>query len=741
MTSDPATTHPGPASRQVQVLLPLPVAGAYDYRVPHGMLVRQGDFVTVPLGKRIEKGVVWGDGSHEVPEKKLKDISGLLEIPPMEAPMRRFIDWTASYTLSRPGAVLRMAMSVPAALDPVKPVTAYVIAPPPEESRIRMTRARASVLEAASDGLPRPVAELARAAGVSPAVIRGMAEAGLLSPVSITPETALPKPDWNRPGPPLSDAQREAAAALTDAVAKAAARPEEGFSVSVLDGVTGSGKTETYFEAIAACLENDRQALVLLPEIALTAQWLGRFEKRFGAPPLQWHSDLSAGERRRGWRAAESGEARVVVGARSALYLPFPHLGLIVVDEEHDAAFKQEDGVIYNARDMAVVRGRTGEFPVVLASATPSLETVVNIGSGRYRRLSLPERHGGAQFPSVEAVDMRTEPLDRQSWISPTLQDGMTQALEAGEQVMLYLNRRGYAPLTLCRHCGNRIDCPNCTAWLVEHRLQARLECHHCGFSMPLPDECPECGATESLVACGPGVERLAEEALERFPAARLDIMTSDTIRSPSAAFALVEKMQRHEIDILIGTQIVAKGHHFPNLTLVGVIDADLGLSGGDLRASERVYQTLHQVAGRAGRAEKPGHVVLQTYQPEHPIMQALVSGDRDRFLEVEAEARERHGMPPFGRLAALIVSGPDRERVDAAARELGRTRPLADGLNVLGPAEAPLAILRGRHRRRLLLKAGRDVRVQQIMRQWLSRADIPRGVRIQVDIDPYSFM
>ena len=336
---------------------------------------------------------------------------------------------------------------------------------------------------------------------------------------------------------------------------------------------------------------------------------------------------------------------------------------------------------------------------------------------------------------------MRTEPLDRQSWISPTLQDGMTQALEAGEQVMLYLNRRGYAPLTLCRHCGNRIDCPNCTAWLVEHRLQARLECHHCGFSMPLPDECPECGATESLVACGPGVERLAEEALERFPAARLDIMTSDTIHSPSAAFALVEKMQRHEIDILIGTQIVAKGHHFPNLTLVGVIDADLGLSGGDLRASERVYQTLHQVAGRAGRAEKPGHVVLQTYQPEHPIMQALVSGDRDRFLEVEAEARERHGMPPFGRLAALIVSGPDRERVDAAARELGRTRPLADGLNVLGPAEAPLAILRGRHRRRLLLKAGRDVRVQQIMRQWLSRADIPRGVRIQVDIDPYSFM
>ncbi len=545
---------------------------------------------------------------------------------------------------------------------------------------------------------------------------------------------SLPEPDWRVNGPTLSMAQRAAADALAGAV-------DKGFSVTLLDGVTGSGKTEVYFEAIAAALAAGRQALVLVPEIALTAQWLERFERRFGARPVEWHSDLTGTQRRAAWRAIAAGRAKVVVGARSALYLPYAALGLIVVDEEHDSSFKQEDGVIYNARDMAVVRGRVEGFPVALVSATPSLETMVNVERGRYARLALPERHAGAALPEIGVIDMRAElAAGRQSWISPTLRDALALALASGEQAMLFLNRRGYAPLTLCRACGHRLECPNCSAWLVEHRLEGRLQCHHCGFTTSPPDVCPECKAEGRFAPCGPGVERLAEELAATFPQARAAIMASDTLTGPHAAAELVRRMDRHEIDVLIGTQVMAKGHHFPMLTLVGVIDADLGLAGGDLRAAERTFQLLSQVAGRAGRAERPGKVWLQTFLPEHPVMRALVSGRREAFYEAESAQRRDHDMPPFGRLAALIVSGRAAAAVDALAAALGRAAPHGNGVEVLGPAPAPLALLRGQHRRRLLLKAGREVDVQATLRGWLSRVTPRGGARIQVDVDPYSF-
>ena len=729
---------------RVSVLLPLPLSGAYDYRVPPHLVVAPGDIVTVPLGNRPVKGVVWGTGSREVPDQKLKDIKEVSDLPPVVEGLRRLIDWVAAYTLSPPGAVLRMTLNVPSALEPPRATTAYVPAPERDQlvatdSRIRLTDARRKVLATLGEGPPQSAAHIGRAAGVSAAVVRGMADAGLLRPVSVTPEIDLPVPDWQRPGPTLSKAQEDAARALVGDVERAG--EDDGFSVTLLDGVTGSGKTEVYFEAIAAAIARGLQVMVLLPEIALTAQWLERFHRRFGTAPLEWHSDLTGAERRLGWRAVISGKARVVVGARSSLFLPFPDLGLIVIDEEHDPSFKQEEGVIYNARDMAVVRARLGNLPIVLASATPSLETVTNADTGRYRRLRLPERHGGAELPTITAIDMRQESLERQSWLSQSLKQAIARTLAAGEQTMLFLNRRGYAPLTLCRHCGHRLECPNCTAWLVEHRLQGRLECHHCGLSIRPPEACPECGTEESLAACGPGVERLAEEVAARFPQARCAIMASDTLQGPAAAARLVRRMQDREVDILIGTQIMAKGHHFPWLTLVGVIDADLGLAGGDLRASERTFQLLHQVSGRAGREERPGHVLLQSYQPDHAVMEALVSGDRDRFLASEAAERERHVMPPFGRLAALIVSGPDIRQVDEAARLLARSRPPDARVQVLGPAPAPLAILRGRHRRRLLVKAPRDINMQAFLRAWLARARVPSAVRVQVDVDPYSFM
>jgi primosomal protein N' (replication factor Y) len=728
----------------VRVLLPLPLPEPYDYRAGAHPDLAPGDFVVVPLGRREVIGVVWGPGEGAVEEARLKDVVERLDAPPMPEVLRRFVEWVAGYTLSPLGAVLRMAMSVPAALAPPRPIAAWRLAEgvagrlgseDRESQGLRLTPARRRVVEALAGGPPRSAAEIARDVGVGVGVVKGLAEAGVLVPVSLPPPAAFARPDGQRQGPPLSPPQAVAAGALSAAVTKG------GFSATLLDGVTGSGKTEVYFEAIAAALRAGRQVLVLLPEIALSAQWLERFTMRFGTRPAVWHSDLTAAERRVTWRAVARGEARVVVGARSALFLPYPELGLIVVDEEHDGAFKQEDGVIYQARDMAVVRAHLGGIPIVLVSATPSLETMQNVAAGRYRALHLPDRHAGASLPRVEAIDMRVNPPPRQSWLSPVLRQALAGTLAAGEQAMLFLNRRGYAPLTLCRACGHRLQCPNCTAWLVEHRLSRRLQCHHCGFMTPLPEQCPSCGVPGKFAPCGPGVERLAEEVAALFPQARSAIMTSDTITGPLSAAEIVRRVQAREVDLLIGTQIVAKGHHFPLLTLVGIVDADLGLHGGDLRAAERTYQLLHQVAGRAGRAERPGRVLLQTYDPNHPVMQTLVSGDRDRFLENEAEDRRRSGMPPFGRLAALILSGPDGDSVDAAARALGRTAPQGDGILVLGPAPAPLAVLRGRHRRRLLLKCRRDQSPQALIRHWLAEVKLPGNVRLQVDIDPYSFL
>ena len=732
----PSPVKVSPTARvRVKVLLPLPLGDAYDYGVPEGLALAPGDFVIVPLGARLATGVVWATIAHGAPggvsPDRLKDVTGRLDALPLPEGNRRLVDWMAAYTLAPPGAVLRMAMSVPDALLPPKPRIAYALSAIPPE--FRATPARIRVLELLQYGPPRGTTDIAREAAVSSAVVTGLRRAGVLDEIQLPPVAALQALDPARPGPVLSSAQAAAVAALHEV--------EGGFAVSLLDGVTGAGKTEVYFESIASVLRRGRQVLVLLPEIALGAQWLARFEARFGARPAEWHSDLTPVQRRDTWRAVAKGEAKVVVGARSALFLPYPDLGLIVVDEEHDAAYKQEDGVVYHARDMAVVRARIGGFPAILASATPSLESVVNARAGRYRHLILPDRHGGAALPDIKLIDLRGDPPARQTWISPVLRAELARNLAAGEQSLLFLNRRGYAPLTLCRTCGDRLQCPHCTAWLVEHRYSGRLQCHHCGYSGPRPDNCRACGTADSLVACGPGIERLAEELAGFLPQARFTMVTSDTLRKPSDAAQFVAQVIEREVDVIIGTQIVAKGHHFPHLTLVGVVDADLGLAGGDLRAAERTYQLLHQVAGRAGRAALPGRVLLQTYNPQTPVLQALAAGDRDGFLAAEAAMREAGGWPPFGRLAALIVSGRDSALVERTARALAGTAPHGNGVRVLGPAPAPLTMLRGRTRWRLLVKATRSAPIQDRLRHWRAQLRIPNAVRVQIDIDPYSFM
>ena len=724
-------------TKRFRVLLPFASGRAYDYRAPGDLELEVGDVVRVPLGPRQVHGAVWqsltGAEADAVEEGRLRDIVDRLDVPPLPESLRRFIDWVAGYTLAAPGSVLRMALSVRDAL----------VAPAPRRGVVatgrrpaRMTPQRARVLAAASAATPRPRAELARAAAVTPAVVQGLVAAGSLAEVAL-PEAPAAAPE-GAPGtaPDLTGAQRCAADRL---VARTRSRH---YSASLLDGVTGSGKTEVYFEAIAETLRQGRQCLVLLPEIALTTQWLHRFEVRFGIRPLEWHSDLKHGERRRNWRAIAFGRARIVVGARSALFLPYPELGLIVVDEEHDGAFKQEDGVTYNARDMAVVRASIGGFPIILASATPSLETLVNVERGRYRRFELPERHGRAAMPEIAAIDMREERLPATRWLSSALAEALRGNLASGEQSMLFLNRRGYAPLTLCRGCGHRMACASCSTWLVDHRFTGRLQCHHCGFTALKPASCPACGAEGAFAACGPGVERVAEEVGAVMPDARLAVMASDTVSRPSQAAELIDRMVAREIDVLVGTQIVAKGHHFPMLTLVGVVDADLGLSGGDLRAAERTYQLLAQVAGRAGRAERPGRVLLQTYGPEHRVMQALISGDRDRFVASETAERRRHALPPFGRLAALIVSAPEERRgLDTCQALADRIPAMPEGARILGPAPAPLFLLRGLYRHRFLVMAPRGFHIQGLIGDWLGSYRPPARVRIQIDIDPYSFL
>ncbi len=716
------------------VLVPYPVDKAYDYIVPEGLNLGIGDYVTVPVRGREIPGVVWGEGDSAT--KKMKSVVARHELPPMPEVQRKFLDWVAHYTMSARGAVLKMSLSVPAALDPPKPMKGYKAGIEiNDKTRKGLSPQRQRVLEVLSDGIPRRPSEIADAADCTPGVIKGMVDKRLVEPVEIYSAAPCRNPDVHRPGAELSEAQLEA----TKQIAAYASTKEQ--SALLIDGVTGAGKTEVYFEAVADALKQDKQVLILLPEIALSNAFLDRFKSRFGCAPALWHSHLSPGQRRNTWRGVAEGQTKVVIGARSALFLPYMDLGLIIADEEHDPAYKQEDGVIYHARDMAVVRAHLGKIPIILVSATPSLETMQNVWEGRYTHVSLPNRFGGARLPDIETIDMRVDKPERQHFISSTLKNAVAETIQAGEQALLFLNRRGYAPLTLCRTCGHRMDCPRCTAWLVEHKQSSRLHCHHCAFEMMVPKTCPECSDKDSFAVCGPGIERIVEEAREYFPDAKIMMLASDTAENNEKLREMLADIREHKVDIIVGTQIIAKGHHFPNLTLVGVVDADLGLQGGELRAAERTYQLLHQVAGRAGREQKKGRVYLQSFMPEHRIMKALAAGERDEFLRVEAAEREQSHMPPFSRLAGIIVFGRDEQQVIDASKSLGMSAPQGQGIQTLGPVPAPFARLRGKYRYRLLVRADKNIDLQKMIGAWVHGIKTPSTVRIQIDIDPQSFL
>jgi primosomal protein N' (replication factor Y) len=716
----------------VAVMVGVAVEGPYSYHVPEGRSVTRGSIVAVPLGPRAVLGVVWGTPADSIDPSRIRAIAHVYNVPALSAELCDFVDWVARYTLAAPGMVLRAVLRSSEALEPPKPViglrrTGYE----PE----RLTDARLRVLDVLADDMVWAKSALIGASGVSASVIEGLEKLGAIARIEMPPPPIAAPPDPDAAPPELSTGQAEA-------VARMQKMGPDRFGVALLDGVTGGGKTEVFFEAVADTLRAGRQAAILLPEIALTRTFIERFTRRFGTRPAEWHSDMTPVQRGRVWRGVLTGEIRAVVGARSTLFLPFDNLGLLVLDEEHDGAYKQSDGINYHARDMAIVRAQFAQARVILSSATPSVESRNNADQGRYAHVVLASRFADASLPDISPIDMRIDGPEKGRWIAPRLAREIFSTLERGEQALLFLNRRGYAPLTLCRSCGHQYQCPQCSAWLVEHRFRGVLMCHHCGHEQKTPQSCVSCGTEDSLVPIGPGIERIAEEAAERFPDARLVILSSD-MGSNTQLRERFSEIERGEYDLIVGTQLVAKGHHFEKLSLVGVVDADLGLAqGGDPRAAEKTFQILTQVAGRAGRASRHGRALLQTYRPDHPVMQALIAEDREAFYRHELAARKAGILPPFGRLAAIIVSAETHEGAAEFSRALLSSAPMAEGVKLFGPADAPIALLRGRHRIRLLAQSPRAFDLSGYMRFWLSQAPRPRGdVKAAVDIDPQTFL
>jgi len=722
------------AGELVGVLTTQPLDRVLDYKAPEGGCF-SGAFVEVPLGPRKVLGVVWGAGKGDWDYAKVRSVIRVLDVQPMADEMRQFLTRAADYTLTPLSAMLRLATRAPGLGDAPSMRKVYRLGPVAPE---RMTEARSKVLDVLREygGLSFTLKEVADMAGVTSSVVKGLVKLGAVSEEDSPRDLPYPRLDPDYGGKALTEDQAKGSKILREAVRS------QTYGTTLLKGVTGSGKTEVYLEAVAECLAIGRQALVLLPEIALTSEFITRVEARFGMKPAEWHSGVTMTERRRCWKMVGEGAAQLVVGARSALFLPFRDLGLIIVDEEHDTSYKQEDGVLYNARDMTVLRASLNAAQVVLASATPSLESWANVEAGKYARVTLTSRYGAAVLPQMSAIDMRVEDLPGSRWVSPTLAAKVRKRLERGEQSLLFLNRRGYAPVTICRACGHQIGCDDCDATMVEHRFLKRLMCHQCGETKPMPSVCPSCEVEDKLAPVGPGVERMAEEAQELFPDARVAVLSSDLYGSARALKAHIESIARGEADVIVGTQLVAKGHNFPKLTLVGVIDADLGLQGSDLRAAERTFQLMRQVAGRAGRAETPGEAVLQTFQPEHPVIGAILGGDEEAFWAAEAGERRAAGVPPYGRMAGIVLSSTDVQEVFDLGTQMARNdAPLRRiGAQVFGPAPAPIARIRGRHRVRLLVKADKSAPLQQALVAWAGQFKLRGELRMAIDIDPQSF-
>lgn len=723
----------------VKVLIPNVVNAGYDYRLTGPATL--GQFVACRVMNRPYIGVVWGFGDSGLPAEKIKDVSAVYDAR-LAITDLQWIAKMSGWTLMTPGAVLRLIVNVPDAFSPPKMEQLYGLN---ITDAVRMTASRQAVADAfaSNDNEPMSATDVQNIARVSPAVVRTMISGGILVPKEQRARpTEYNAPEYHDCGNIVLNPEQQSAADVIGA-----AIDRGGFSVHLLDGITGSGKTQVYFDAAWRAYSRGGSVLLMMPEIALTAQFMHRFAARFGAAPVVWHSNLTAARRREIWRGVLRGEIRMVVGTRSALFLPWQNLGLIVVDEEHDTSYKQEDMGNYHARDMAVLRGKIAGFPVVLASATPSAETLQNVASGKYQVLRLTSRVGGAQLPKIETIDLREsrpEPYQvsdvlNNGFLSVPLCNAISDTIAAHRQVMLFINRRGFAPIVQCKKCGWVAGCPDCSVGMTYHRAVGKLLCHMCGRTAPMPTKCPDCGGDVSMR--GAGLEKIAEEVSVRFPSARVALVSSDTISTRQSLERIVAKMESGEIDIVIGTQILAKGHHFPNLTLVGVVDADMGLFGTDFRAAEHTFQQLFQVAGRAGRGEFPGRVLLQTYQPQHPVLCAICAGDRDAFMAADMASRQSAKMPPFGQLIAVIVECQREDTLKKYCAGLAAAAPHAPGVKIMGPIAAGVYQIRNWYRMRFLVMGGPTTLLQPVVAHWLRAIKQPANMRVKVDVNPQNFM
>ncbi len=723
----------------VKVLIPNVVNAGYDYRLTGPATL--GQFVACRVMNRPYIGVVWGFGDSGLPAEKIKDVSAVYDAR-LAITDLQWIAKMSGWTLMTPGAVLRLIVNVPDAFSPPKMEQLYGLN---ITDAVRMTASRQAVADAfaSNDNEPMSATDVQNIARVSPSVVRTMISSGILVPKEQRARpTEYNSPEYHDCGNIVLNPEQQSAADVIGA-----AIDRGGFSVHLLDGITGSGKTQVYFDAAWRAYSRGGSVLLMMPEIALTAQFMHRFAARFGAAPVVWHSNLTAARRREIWRGVLRGEIRMVVGTRSALFLPWQNLGLIVVDEEHDTSYKQEDMGNYHARDMAVLRGKIAGFPVVLASATPSAETLQNVASGKYQVLRLTSRVGGAQLPKIETIDLREnrpEPYQvsdvlNNGFLSVPLCNAISDTIAAHRQVMLFINRRGFAPIVQCKKCGWVAGCPDCSVGMTYHRAVGKLLCHMCGRTAPMPTKCPDCGGDVSMR--GAGLEKIAEEVSVRFPSARVALVSSDTISTRQSLERIVAKMESGEIDIVIGTQILAKGHHFPNLTLVGVVDADMGLFGTDFRAAEHTFQQLFQVAGRAGRGEFPGRVLLQTYQPQHPVLCAICAGDRDAFMAADMASRQSAKMPPFGQLIAVIVECQREDTLKKYCAGLAAAAPRAPGVKIMGPIAAGVYQIRNWYRMRFLVMGGPTTLLQPVVAHWLRAIKQPANMRVKVDVNPQNFM
>ena len=728
----------------VKVLLPNVVNTGYDYRL--NAPADLGSFVECRVMNRPYVGVVWGFGDSGLPAEKIKSVVRVMDSRLAVSDLQ-WIQRMSDWTLMTPGAVLKLIINIPDAFLPPRVEQLYSF---DFDTKIKMTNARQAVADAFSsnDNEPMSVNDIVNIAHVSPAVVRTMIKNETLRPSDsrvIENENRFVHEYHDMGNVTLNDEQSHAAAQIGDALSHG------GFSVFLLDGITGSGKTQVYFDAVLRAYNAGKSVLLMMPEIALTAQFMSRFESRFGAPPVVWHSNLTAARRRDIWRGVLNGDIRVVVGTRSALFLPWQNLGLIVVDEEHDTSYKQEDMGNYHARDMAILRAAIAGFPVVLASATPSAETLENVANGKYRGLKLTSRFGGATLPKIETIDLRenrpttykTSNADDAPEIAGALSepmcDAIAETLNNHQQVMLFINRRGFAPIVQCKKCGWTATCPDCSVGMTYHKRIGKLLCHMCGRTEPMPCKCENCEGEVSMR--GIGIEKIQEEVLARFPNARTAIVSSDTIASRQSLERIVSKMESGEIDIVIGTQILAKGHHFPNLTLVGVVDADMGLFGTDFRAAEHTFQQLFQVAGRAGRGAFPGHVLLQTYQPDNLVLNAICAGNRDDFMATDMAGRRMAKMPPYGQLVAVVIESAKENVLQKYCADLAAVAPSINGGRIMGPVPAQIYQIRNWYRMRFLISGDVRAKLQPIVSNWIARVKQPANIRVKIDVNPVNFM